>query len=125
MITREELNPHNYILTAEQEKNQEILFIAINIIRKAYNKAMSVSSGVRSSADQQRINPSAPKSKHLIGAAVDIADVDHSLYIWCKANPSILEKANLWCEEGTRTWVHFQCLPFASYRPGGSRWFFP
>lgn len=121
MISLEELNPHNYILTDEQKANQAILLVCINKVRKAYGLPMSVTSGVRSMADQMRINPSAPKSKHLIGAAVDIADKDAKLYAWCKANEKVLEDAGVYCEEGTKGWVHFQCIAPRS----GHRWFYP
>jgi len=67
-----------------------------------------------------RINPGAPKSKHLTGQAVDIAD-DGKLKAWLVARPEILEQAELWCEEGTHGWVHFQIVPPKS----GRRWFLP
>jgi hypothetical protein len=121
VITRQELNPKGYPLDEEQKRNQEALFAAINVLRKSYGKPMRVTSGVRSQADQARINPGAPKSKHLVGAAVDIADPKGELYAWCKANEPVLIQAGLWCEEGTRGWVHLQCLP----PPSGKRWFLP
>jgi uncharacterized protein YcbK (DUF882 family) len=121
MITLQELNPHNYTLTDEQKANQAILLVCINKVRAAWGKPMVVTSGVRCMADQMKINPSAPKSKHLIGAAVDIADKDGELYKWCKANEKILEDAEVYCEEGTKGWVHFQCIAPKS----GRRWFYP
>lgn len=121
MISREEMNPHSYKLTDEQEANQQTLHVAINKIRSAYNKPMIVTSGVRSQQDQARINPSAPKSKHLLGAAVDIADSNGELYKWCKDNTKELEDAGLYCEEGTKGWVHFQSIPPKSKK----RWFIP
>jgi hypothetical protein len=63
VITREEMNPKGYALTAEQEMNQQALFNAMNVIRAAYGKPMIVTSGVRSPEDQARINPGAPKSR--------------------------------------------------------------
>lgn len=126
MITLKELNPHNYILTTEQEANQLILLDSINKIRVAWGKPMTVTSGVRSQADQQRINPSASKSKHLLGAAADVLDEGLELTNWLKKEgANILEEANLFCEDGNKNWVHFQCLPFGSYKPGHSRWFKP
>lgn len=125
MITKQELNPHKYTLTAEQEVNQLILLASINKIQTTWGKPMTVTSGVRSQADQTKINPNAPKSKHLLGAAVDIADSDGKLYTWCKANDATLAEAGLYCEEGTKGWVHFQCIAFGSYKSGGTRWFKP
>jgi hypothetical protein len=118
MITRAELNPKGYTLTEEQEQWQQVLFVAINKVRSAYGKPMIVNSGVRSMQDQMRINPSAPKSKHLLGAAVDISDKDGQLWDWCMKNIKVLEEAGLYLEDkkATPTWVHFQCIPPKSGR---------
>lgn len=123
MIALKELNPHGYKTTAEQDANLATLLERMNKIRAAYGHPMLVSSGLRSAEDQARINPSAPKSKHLLGAACDITDGDGSLKKWIKANVSLLETVGLWCEDlkATPTWVHFQCLPPKS----GNRFFIP
>lgn len=123
MITLKELNPKGYDPTVEQAANLAILLERINKVRKAYGKPMIVTSGLRSNADQQRINPSAPRSKHLMGAAVDIADKDADLYNWARKNESLLAEIGLWCEDGRYTlgWVHFQILPPRS----GKRFFIP
>ena len=121
MISPQELNPHGYDTTPEVDDNLATLLSRINQVRTAWGKPMVVTSGLRSQADQARINPSAPKSKHLIGAAVDIADADGSLNAWLKADSSILEGAQLWCEERQGGWQHFQIFPPGS----GHRWFFP
>ena len=60
-------------------------------------------------------------SKHLYGRAADIYDPNLEMTAWLKANPSILETAGLWCEEGNANWVHFQNQPPKS----GHRWFLP
>lgn len=120
MITLSELNPHKYDTTPQIDSNLQTLLLRINIIRVEYDKPMIVTSGLRSQADQARINPSAPKSKHLVGAAVDIADTG-SLLIFLKENPDVLEQAQLWCEEGNVGWIHFQIFPPKS----GRRWFLP
>ncbi len=136
MITLQELNPKNVPLTPEMSKNQARLHKAMNIIRTKYAKAMIVTSGVRSIEDHKRIymeiakkngvsNPRIPMgSKHLVGAAVDILDRDGALYRWCKANPEVMDEADVYLEEDqSEPRVHFQILPFGSYRAGGSRWF--
>lgn len=119
MISLKELNPHNYPTTPEIDKNLNTLLLAINIVRSAYNIAMTVTSGLRSQADQQRINPSAPLSKHLLGAAVDISDTSGQLWQWCKDHMNIIEKAGLYLEDmdyirakdpSKPKWVHFQCI---------------
>ena len=122
MILLTELNPHNYITTPEIDTNLQTLLKRINNIRTAWNKPMIVTSGLRSIADQNRINPSAIKSNHLIGAAVDVYDPGLTLTAWLKQNNSqILIDSELWCEEGNSDWVHFQIFPPHS----GNRWFLP
>lgn len=120
-FTLKELNPNDYPLSPEVEENLNELIVRISAIREAYGKPMKVNSGLRSEADQQRINPSAPKSKHLTGNAVDIADASGELYDFCKANEQLLADNKLWCEERQGGWLHFQSLPPKS----GKRWFLP
>ena len=103
------------------QHNLEDLLKAINVVRDAYGKPLTVTSGYRTQADQQRINPKAPRSNHLTGCAVDIADSDGALHAWCKAHESVLEAAGLWCEERQGGWQHFQCVAPRS----GHRWFQP
>ena len=112
MVTMQELNSKNYTLTEEQKLNLGKLYIAINNIRTAYGKSMKVTSGVRSMEDQMRINPSAPKSKHLLGAACDISDTNGDLWKWLMVNMQLLIDNNLYLEDksATPTWVHFQII---------------
>jgi len=123
MISAGELNPHKYSTTSEQDANLSELLGKINQIRTLWGKPMTVTSGLRSEADQERINPSAPKSKHLTGRAVDILDGTGDLKKWVKANVSVLESVGLWCEDfkSTPTWIHFQIVPPES----GNRFFIP
>ncbi len=121
MITASELNPHAYPVTEEQAANLAILLDRVNKVRAAWGRPMVVTSGLRSQADQARINPGAPHSKHLIGAACDVLDLKLELTAWLKANPSVLEDAELWCEDGNSNWAHFQAIPPAS----NHRWFLP
>jgi hypothetical protein len=123
----------------------------VNIIRAAWGKAMSTSSGVRTWADHIRIykdlaarkrrpfldgiydeSKVPKKSKHLEivndCAAVDVPDEGLKLTAWLKdtdEGKAALEKANLYCENGNKDWVHFQNKPFGSYKKGGTRWFDP
>ena len=122
-FTIQELNPHNYPLTPEIEASLNDLIAKVSLIREAYGLPMTVSSGLRSQADQQRINPSAPKSAHLVGMAVDIADADGKLKEWLKANLHILEQVDLYCEsfDSTPSWTHFQTRKTKS----GNRVFIP
>jgi uncharacterized protein YcbK (DUF882 family) len=110
MITLKELNPHSYPTTPEIDANLVILLEKLNKLRADYGKPMSVSSGLRSQADQARINPSAPKSKHLLGAACDFVDKDGEIDKWCLANISKLKEYGLYLESPEKTpgWSHLQ-----------------
>lgn len=122
---KELLHGHNISdLTTEQEHNLVELQRRMNIIREAYGKPMTVTSGFRTRLDQERINPKVTKSKHLEGKAVDILDNDGSLNQWCKDNDDILRKAELYLEERQGNWQHFQSAPFGSYT-GKTVWFKP
>lgn len=123
MISLQELNSHNYPTTDEINSNLQMLLVALNKVRAAYNIPMIVTSGLRSVADQQRINPSAPKSKHLLGLAADISDPDGNLWKWCMVNIQVLIEADIYLEDKahTPTWVHMQCVPPKS----GKRIFIP
>lgn len=131
MISLKELNPHNFPTNPEIDGNLAILLERVNKIRSEWGKPMIVDSGLRSMEDHLRIyrekgitDPSKipMKSKHLIGAAVDISDPNLEITDWLKENNSQrLIDAELWCEDGNKNWVHFQIYPPAS----GNRWFKP
>lgn len=134
MITLKELlqNTPQDSLDPETAQNLQVLFDRINVIRKAYNKPMRVSSGLRSLAHHIEVyrkkgitDPSKipMKSKHLFGQAVDISDPNKDLQKWVLANVKLLEDTQLWCEDfsATPNWVHFQTVPPKS----GKRFFLP
>lgn len=132
MISMEELLSGNVLEDQSQDiqDNLAILLERINKVRTAWGKPLIVTSGLRSMehhlaiyaakgiTDKSRIPM---KSKHLVGAAVDLSDPDLELTEWLKANPKILEEAELWCEEGNSNWTHCQIYPPKS----GVRWFMP
>lgn len=114
-ISRKELNPHNYPETPEISVNLDKLLECINKVRTGYGKPMTITSGLRDIQDQARINPTAPKSKHLVGAACDIKDSDGKLFSWCQQNETFLKECGIkGIELGTVGWVHFQVLPVKS-----------
>lgn len=122
-ITMAELNPHSYPTTQEQSENLNTLLQILNTIRAAYGKPMIITSGLRSEADQARINPSAPKSKHLLGQAADVSDKDGSFWAWCMDNMHLMEQLDVHFEskDSTPTWTHIQTVPPKS----GKRIFLP
>lgn len=101
--------------------NLKMLLFRINYIRSLYNKPFVVTSGLRSKEDQHKINPKAPNSCHVLGAAVDISDPDGELFYWAKTNESILIDTGIWCENRVGNWLHCQIYPPKS----GSRFFNP
>ena len=128
----------------EIQKNLQITLDKVNKVRAKWAKAMTPTSGLRTMNDHIRIykdlaskkkrpfengiydeSKVPKKTKHLFGQAVDVSDPKLEITAWLKANPEILEEADLYCEEGNSNWVHFQSVPFGSYKKGGTRWFKP
>lgn len=138
-------------LNPDKLKQCEDLTRRVNIIRTAWAKSMTSTSGVRTWADHIRIykdvaskkrypfedgifvESKVPKlSKHLETvtdcAAVDIDDPGQELKKWLKntdIGKKALEDANLWCEEDDVERLHFQNKAFGSYKSGVTRWFKP
>jgi hypothetical protein len=132
MIAMKELLGGRTIADIEHsaQLNLDELLKRINVIREAWGKPMTVTSGFRDPQDQLRIyrakgipdNKIPMGSAHLKGAAVDILDTDGSLMQWCRDNVPLLEKTELWCEDDPSTpRVHFQIYPPGS----GNRFFKP
>jgi uncharacterized protein YcbK (DUF882 family) len=113
MISAKELNPHGYTPDEETAGNLDKLLTIMNKVRAAYNKPMVVTSGLRSEADQKRINPKAPKSNHIRGLACDVSDPHGELWAWCMLNMKLMEDLGIYFEDknSTPTWVHFQIVP--------------
>lgn len=123
LISEKELNPHDYELSPEQEVNFNKLYCAMNDIRDKYGVPMIIDSGVRSPADQLRINPFHMNDAHTKAAAVDVLDADGKLWNWCMANLDFLAELGIYLEAKNFcvNWVHFQI-----YAPGsGKRIFIP
>lgn len=127
MISLAELNPHNYTTTSEIDANLSILLDRLNKVRSAYGVPMTISSGLRSEAQQQGLieagKSNATHSKHLYGQAADILDESGVFKAWVLENVTLLEEVGLWCEafESTPTWCHVQIVPPGS----GKRFFIP
>lgn len=113
-------------LPREIQSNLELLLDRINKIRSAYGKPMKVNDGYRRPADTPKNGAS--KSKHLIGAAIDIDDDDKgTFWFWLMDNLQLCKDVGLWLEHGgythnkDGTWTHLQILPPLS----GKRIFIP
>lgn len=113
MISRKEIlmgRDIEYPLSKEQESNLEKLLIAVNKLRKLYNKAMFVSSGYRP-GHYNKAAGGAAKSSHLTCQAVDFKDADGKLKAWI--TPEILVECGLYMEhpDHTPSWLHVQTRP--------------
>lgn len=103
-------------LPSDYVANMNTLIPRVNELLEHFSQYRQVNSGYRSQADQDRINPGAPHSKHLICAAVDLEDKDRALSKFCLNNLDLLKKIGLWMEDPghTATWTHLQCIAPAS-----------
>lgn len=113
MVTITKLNPHNYETNAEQASNLSILCDRLNQLSEACGMEFQINSGLRSEADQFRINPKAMRSNHLIGAAADINDPHKLIWSWIMNNMAVAEAIGIWFESplDTPTWTHCQIHP--------------
>jgi hypothetical protein len=121
-------------LTQEQQDNLAILLERANKLRAVWAKPMTPTNCVRTMSEHLAIyakkgitdHSKIPmKSKHLIGAALDISDPTLALTKWLESNPQVIEDCDIWLEKGNANWVHIQIHPFRSYKAGGTRWFLP
>lgn len=122
-MTIEELNPKKYELTPDIEKNLLDLAEKITALEMVYGDKFIVTSGLRSKADQMRINPSVKNSAHLMGMAVDVSDPEGRIDEWCLDNLEELIRIGLYLESPVQTvrWSHLQ-----SRKPiSGNRVFVP
>lgn len=146
-ITREEIigSTEWDDIPEEHQNNIDDLLVKLNKIRTKWGKPMFSSSGYRSMAQHLAIYKKKGitdkklipmKSKHLFGQADDIGDADEKtpgtqileFQQWCRDNEDwLLNEVGVWIEhfDYTKTWVHFQSVPYASWKPGKSIFFIP
>lgn len=137
MITFKELIKNIQIsdIPINHQHNLEELLKRMNLVRNAWAKPMTITSGYRTMQDHLRIYSEIASKKgiefdskkvpmgsqHLSGCACDISDPKGELMSWCQANVPLLEQIGLWMEADTKGWVHFQINPPRS----GNRFFKP
>lgn len=82
-----------------------------------------VNSGWRPAWFNATVPGAAPKSKHITGEAIDLADPEGELDEFLFRHPQRLIDHDLWLEHpsSTRRWTHLQSVPPRS----GNRIFFP
>lgn len=122
-MTSKDLNPSRYITTKEQQENLEKLANAVSELERLMGREFLITSGLRSPQDQLKINAPIKNSAHMTGEAVDVSDVDGSIYGYCIDNVDILIRLGLYleCRTWTPRWLHCQIRAPKS----GSRFFQP
>ena len=110
-------------LTEEIVANAAILVERVHKLLEAFGEDRPISSGWRPPAVNGATAGAAPKSKHMTGQAIDLADPEGDLDEWCMANAEVLEGLELWLEHpaATKSWCHLQSVPPKS----GNRVFYP
>ena len=128
MISKDELlqgcdhqYPSDY--TPEISSNLDSLLVPMNQVRTIYGKPMMVTSGWRPPSINASTPGAAKHSKHMVGLACDISDLDGSLWTWVLARLDLMQSLGLYFEDKrwTPSWCHFQLGPPAS----GKRIFVP
>lgn len=87
------------------------------MVVEQYGRRMPITSGYRTPEANKKAG-GAPKSSHLEGMAVDLADPKGDLAKWILANQDELETNGLWMEDpaSTKGWVHLQSRPVTGKR---------
>ena len=118
---RDKQYPNDY--TQDVSDNLDKLLIPLNQIRNAWSKPMIVDSGWRPPSINASTPGAALHSKHMLGLAADIEDLDGSLWTWVLENLALMQSLGIYMEDRryTPTWVHFGFGPPAS----GHRIFVP
>lgn len=109
--------------TQEISDNLDKFLLLINQVRSAWAKPMHVNSGWRPPSINASTPGASTNSKHMQGLAIDISDVDGSLWSWVLQNLELMKQLGLYMEDRrwTPTWVHFGFGPPSS----GHRIFVP
>lgn len=118
-------------LTPEIINNAKTTVTKVNLLLEKYfaanpnAKPIKVNSGWRPAAVNAATPGAATRSKHMLGQAIDIGDVDGALDEWCftAEGTTALAEIGLWMEHKSATprWAHFQIVPPRS----GNRFFRP
>lgn len=111
-------------MTPEIAADAQDLLDRVNSLLADFGEERSVNSGWRPPQVNASTPNAAPKSKHMLGQAVDLADPEGDLDDWCAENDGErLKSYGLWMEHpaATKSWCHLQSEPPKS----GRRVFYP
>lgn len=105
------------------QANAAILLTRVNALLASLGAKPGVNSGWRSAAYNATVPNAAPRSKHITGQAIDLADPEGELDEYLLAHQDVLAAHELWLEHpaATKGWCHLQSVPPRS----GNRVFFP
>lgn len=112
---------------AETERNAADLLDRVNALLEEIDlpeaQSPHVNSGWRSPAYNAKVPNAAPRSKHITGQAIDLADPEGALDDYLMERLDLLEKHGLYLEHplSTKSWTHLQSVPPRS----GNRVFYP
>lgn len=106
-----EVYANSVILLERVNRLLEAVLTVVPDMEAALNP--KVNSGWRPAAYNAAVPNAAPKSKHMSGEAIDLADLDGELDELLLDNIGILQGAQLWMEHplATKSWCHLQCVP--------------
>ena len=116
-------------LTDDIKRNAAETVARANLIISTYRsltkdeEIRKVTSGWRPPGINAATPGAAPRSKHMLGQAIDITDPEGDLDEWCMDHQDILQTIGVWLEHpsATKGWCHLQIVPPKS----GKRVFHP
>lgn len=112
-------------LTPQIEKNAELTVQLANALLVRFGEGRRVNSGWRPPEVNAKTAGAAPKSKHMTGQAIDLADPEGDLDDWLMSaeGQAAMAELGLWHEHpaATKGWAHLQTVPPRS----GRRTFYP
>lgn len=105
-------------LTADIVRNAEDLLKRVNVLLADYRfdtndtDHLHVNSGWRPPQVNAATPNAAPRSHHMTGRAIDIADPEGALDEWCLTHPDTLRRLGLYQEHpsATKSWCHLQSV---------------
>ena len=114
-FTTDNLNSHKFPVTSEIALNLIDLADKANQFYDGYQYDIPITSGLRDSTLQMKVNPLAPNSNHLTGKALDageLLDYPNRLLEYVLSNLDLAMTLGLFFENPnfTPTWIHLQTV---------------
>lgn len=106
MISLESLNPKKHTVDETVMRNLLRLCRATRSLELEYGESLRVTSGYRTSEEQNQLNPRNPKSLHCSGLAVDLEDLEGDLWSFCESNLDLMKSLGFFLESKAYTPKH-------------------